>query len=229
MPDLTIILAGQAAARLTRSFQGWLPATRLTRSSRRGAGADGTARGPVSSPPGVSMRCRSASAGGDHCPVQPHGGIRGNVASHSLAEELLARTTRREIARGSAAYFEPIASTKGLANLVGGAVGDLLTEDVDPKSLLEAAERSGSPSLMALGAIYKEYSYSLSRGNWTHPTQMAAAAADAVRAGAMLPGTVMLDGFHVFRGTEMALLESLADRAEGRHHPGPICGDSRRA
>ena len=137
-----------------------------------------------------------------------------NVASHSLAEELLARTTRREIARGSAAYFEPIASTKGLANLVGGAVGDLLTEDVDPKSLLEAAERSGSPSLMALGAIYKEYSYSLSRGNWTHPTQMAAAAADAVRAGAMLPGTVMLDGFHVFRGTEMALLESLADRVE---------------
>ena len=43
------------------------------------------------------------------------------------------------------AYFEPIAATKGLANLIGGAVGDLLTEDVDPKSLLEAAERSGSP------------------------------------------------------------------------------------
>ena len=136
------------------------------------------------------------------------------VASHSLAEELLGRTTRREIENGSAVYFEPIASTKGLANLIGSAIGDLLSEGIEPDALSRAAERSGSPSLKALGAIYKAYSYRIRRGQWTHPVQIAAAAADAVRTGAELPGTVMLDGFHLFRGTEMALLGALADRAE---------------
>ena len=139
-----------------------------------------------------------------------------NVASHSLAEELLGRTTRKEITGSSAAYFEPIASTRGLANLIGGAIGDLLSEGIDPDALSRAAERSGSSSLKALGAIYKGYSHSLRRRHWTHPAQIASAAADAVRTSAQLPvpGAVMLDGFHLFRGTEMALLESLADRAE---------------
>lgn len=136
------------------------------------------------------------------------------VPSHSLAEELLGRTIRGEVAGGPAGYFKPIASTKGLSSLIGSAVGDLLAEDVEPGALQEAAERSGSPSLKALGAIYRAYIYRLRKGHWTHPVQIAAAAASVVRTGARLPGTVMLDGFHLFRGTEMALLEALSDRAE---------------
>ena len=80
------------------------------------------------------------------------------VPSHSVAEELLHRTIRHGIVSGSAAYFEPVASTRGLGNLLGRAIGDLLGEGVDPDALSQAAERSGSRSLEALGAIYREYS-----------------------------------------------------------------------
>ncbi len=134
------------------------------------------------------------------------------VPSHSLAEELLQRTIRLGIESGSAAYFKPVVGTKGLGNLLGGAIGDLLAEGVDPEALSEAAERSGSRSLQALGAIYKEYRSGLRQGHWTHPMQIGAAAADVVEAGADLPGTIMLDGFHLFRETEMDLLEALAGK-----------------
>ena len=134
------------------------------------------------------------------------------VPSHSLAEELLQRTIRLGIESGSAAYFKPVVGTKGLGNLLGGAIGDLLAEGVDPEALSAAAGKSGSRSLQALGAIYKEYLLALRQGNWTHPMQVGAAAADVVKAGADLPGTVMLDGFHLFRETEMDLLEALAER-----------------
>ena len=136
------------------------------------------------------------------------------VPSHSLAEELLQRTIRLGIESGSAAYFRPVAATKGLGSLLGGPIGDLLAEGVDPEALSAAAGRSGSPSLEALGAVYKEYSNRLREGNWTHPMQIGAAAADVVRAGADLPGTIMLDGFHLFRETEMDLLEALAGKAD---------------
>ena len=136
------------------------------------------------------------------------------VPSHSLAEELLKRTIRLGIESGSAAYFKPVAGTKGLGSLLGGAIADLLAEGVDPQALSEAAGRSGSRSLEALGAIYEEYNHGLEQGNWTHPMQIGAAAADVVRAGADLPGTIMLDGFHLFRETEADLLEALAEKAD---------------
>ena len=136
------------------------------------------------------------------------------VPSHSLAEELLRRTIRRAVESGPAAYFRPVAGTGGMGTLLGGAIGDLLAEGVDPRSLSEAAARSGSRSLQALGAIYREYSDRLREGGWTHPVQLAAAAADAVEAGAALPGTILLDGFHLFRATEMDLLEALAGKAD---------------
>ena len=136
------------------------------------------------------------------------------IPSRSLAQELLQRTIRLGIESGSAAYFEPVAETKGLGNLLGGAIGDLLAEGVDPGALSQAAERSGSPGLDALGAIYKDYCQGLGQENWTHPMQIGAAAAGVVRAGADLPGTIMLDGFHLFRETEMDLLEALAGKAD---------------
>ena len=134
--------------------------------------------------------------------------------SRTMAGELLARTARREIERGPAAYFEPIAGTNGFAGLLSAAVDDLLAEAVDPRTLSEAAGKTGSPSLMALGAIFEAYALELERRGWLHPAQIALAAAGAVRAGASAPPIVMLDGFQVVRGSELALLEALADRAE---------------
>ena len=147
------------------------------------------------------------------------------IPSHSVAEELLHRTIRHGIESGSAAYFKPVAATKGLGSLLGRAIGDLLAEGVDPEALSQAAGRSGSPSLEALGAIYKEYSHGLGRENWTHPMQIGAAAADVVRAGADLPGTIMLDGFHLFRETEMDLIEALAGKADVVVALDPDAGD----
>ena len=147
------------------------------------------------------------------------------VPSHSVAEELLHRTIRHEIESGSAAYFEPVAPTRGLGNLLGRAIGDLLGEGVDPDALSEAAARSGSRSLEALGAIYREYSKGLGQENWTHPAQIGAAAAGVVREGADLPGTIMLDGFHLFRETEMDLIEALAGKADVVVTLDPDAGD----
>ena len=137
-----------------------------------------------------------------------------NVPPHGLAEELLQRTMRAEVESGPAAYYKPVAGTRGLGSLVGGAVGDLLAEGVDPESLSRAAGRSESRSLEALAAIYKEYTSRLAQENWTHPLQVGAAAAEVVKAGAALPGAILLDGFHLFRETEMVLLEALAGRAD---------------
>ncbi len=136
------------------------------------------------------------------------------VPSHGLAEELLQRTLRAEVERGPAAYFKPVAGTRGLRSLLAGAVGDLLAEGVDPEALSQAARRSESRSLEALAAIYERYTSRLTQENWTHPLQIGAAAADVVRAGAALPGAILLDGFHLFRGTEMVLLEALAGKAD---------------
>ena len=134
--------------------------------------------------------------------------------SRTLARELLIRTARREIERGPAAYFEPIAGTSGFADLLSAAVDDLLAEAIDPRALSEAAGKSGSPGLTALGSIFEAYSSELQRRGWLHPAQIALAAAGAVRAARTAPAIIMLDGFQVFRGSELVLLEALADRSE---------------
>ncbi len=134
--------------------------------------------------------------------------------SRTLARELLTRTARREIERGPAAYFEPIAGTTGFADLLGAAVDDLLSESADPLALSEAAAKSGPSGLIALGAIFAAYVSELERRGWLHPAQIALAAAGAVRAGRPTPPVVMLDGFQVFRGSELVLLEALAGTSE---------------
>ena len=136
------------------------------------------------------------------------------MVSRTLVEELLARTMRREIERGTAAHFRPIANTAGLGGIVSAAVGDLLAEAIDPRELGEAAGRTGNASLIALSAIYTAYVSELERRGWPHPARAAVAAVDAVNAGAPLPGLVIVDGFHLFRGAEATLLEALAERSE---------------
>ena len=66
--------------------------------------------------------------------------------SRTLAGELLARTARREIERGPAAYFAPIAGTNGFADLLNAAVDDLLAEAIDPRTLSEAAGNRAPPA-----------------------------------------------------------------------------------
>ena len=136
------------------------------------------------------------------------------MVSRTLVEELLARTMRREIVRGTAAHFKPIVNTAGLSGIVSAAVGDLLAEAIDPRELAQATGRTSDASLIALSAIYTAYLAELERRRWPHPARVAVAAVDAVNAGAPLPGLVIVDGFHLFRGTEAALLEALAERSE---------------
>ena len=67
---------------------------------------------------------------------------------------------------------------------------------------------------MGLSAIFAAYRSELDRRDWLHPAQVPLAAAEAVKAGAALPRVVVLDGFQVFRGVELALLQAVAERAE---------------
>ena len=134
--------------------------------------------------------------------------------SNALVEELLTRTARREVERGPAPYFKPIARTGGFSDLLSAAIWDILAEAIEPQALLAASERSGSPSLTALGAIFAAYSSELEQRGWLHPAQIALAATGAVQAGAALPPAIVLDGFQLFRGGELALLEALANRSE---------------
>ena len=49
---------------------------------------------------------------------------------------------------------------------------------------------------------------------WLHPAQTPLAAAKVVKAGTPLPDLVLLDGFHLFRGVELRLLEAIARRSD---------------
>ena len=137
-----------------------------------------------------------------------------SIPAAAVAEELLARTIRREIDGGQAAYFQPIAGTRGLVGLLGASIRDLLAEGIAPQAFAEAASRAGSQSLAALAAIYLAYRSELGRREWVHPSQVAESAAEAVAAGAGLPLAVVVDGFQLFRGTELNLLKALAERCE---------------
>ena len=136
------------------------------------------------------------------------------VPSYTLVEELLARIAGREVEHGPAAYFRPIVGTRGYNDLLSTAINDLLAEAIEPRSLLEAAEKSVSPSLTALGAIFAAFSSELIHRGWLHPVQIPLAATEAVKSGVALSPIIMLDGFQLFRGSELALLEALASRSE---------------
>ena len=138
----------------------------------------------------------------------------GEKISGTVAEELLAAVARRETQSGPAAYFRPIAHTEGFIDLLSAAVSDLLSEDVKPEAMLQSARRSKASSLMALSTIFASYCSALTLRGWLHPAKTPLYAAEAVEAGARLPGLVVVDGFHVFRNVELTLLQTLARRAE---------------
>ena len=129
-----------------------------------------------------------------------------------VAEELLLRVTRREVEAGGASYFRPILHTRGLGRLLRAAIPNLVSEDVDPRRFRSAAGNTGMPALRALAAIYAAYVEELDRRGWTHPSTQPFEAARAVDEGANLPELVVLDGFQMFRASELALLKAVAER-----------------
>ena len=133
-----------------------------------------------------------------------------SVPSQALADELLTRTLRGQVEAGPASYFRPIAGTKGLHTMVRGAIGDLFAEGIAPEAMSTAANRAGSDKLMALAAIYAAYVMELEQRGWVHPSQIPLSAARLVSAENAAVSTIVVDGFHLFRGTELALLQALA-------------------
>ena len=129
-----------------------------------------------------------------------------------VAEELLLRVTRREVETGGASYFRPILHTRGLGRLLRAAIPNLVSERVDPRRFLSAAGNTSMLALEALAAIYSAYHEELSRRGWKHPAAQPYEAAKAVDEGANLPKLVVLDGFQMFRGSELALLKAVAER-----------------
>ncbi len=140
-------------------------------------------------------------------------GDRVDSAIHApVADELLARITRAEVDAGDASYFKPILGTKGLGRLVRAAVLNLVSEAVDPGQFRSSANKSGIPALQALSAIYAAYLADLDHRGWTHPAAQSYEAAKAVDEGATLPELIVLDGFQLLRGSELALLKAVSRR-----------------
>ena len=147
------------------------------------------------------------------------------VAARSVADELLIRVIRREVDSGGASYFRPILRTKGLGRLVRAAVLNLVSESLDAASFQVAARSSGLQALEALAAIYSAYVKEFKRRGWIHPAAMPLEAAQAVMEGARLPQLVVVDGFQLVRGAELALLQAVWKRTPLLVSMDPEAGD----
>lgn len=137
------------------------------------------------------------------------------ILSAARATDELARVARRTVGRGGDAdYFNPIARMAGFVPMIGEAIGDLLAEGIDSRSLANAAARTGSVPARALAAIYGAYVDELREKRLIHPSQVNDKAAESVRLDARAPGIVMVDGFQRFTEGELKLLKALSERAK---------------
>lgn len=137
------------------------------------------------------------------------------ILSASRATDELARVARRTVARGGDAdYFKSIAGMAGFVPMIGGAVGSLLEEEIEPQLLQAAAARITSEPARALADIYAAYVSELEQERLIHPVQVNQWAVMAVRNGANVPGVVMVDGFQRFTASELGLLVALSERAD---------------
>ena len=137
------------------------------------------------------------------------------ILSASRATDELARVARRTVARGGDAdYFNPIAGMAGFVPMIESAVGSLLEEDIKPGSLQAAAAQTDSAPASPLASIYAAYVQELEQRRLIHPVQVNSVAASAIRAGADVPGIVMVDGFQRFTAQEIQLLAALSERAD---------------
>ena len=139
---------------------------------------------------------------------------RASLATREVADELLARTARAQVAEGAAHYFAPIVDTPGFLTLIGAAVADLEQEQVDPGAFAVAAAATGDPRLSALAAIHVAYHAALQERGWRDPRTAIAEAARQIRDESDAPAPVLVDGFQFFRRGELELLEALAARTD---------------
>ena len=147
------------------------------------------------------------------------------VAARSVADELLVRVIRREVESGGASYFRPILRTRGLGRLVRAAVLNLVSERANARDFQVAARSSGLQALEALAAIYSDYVEELNRRGWIHPAAEPLEAAQVVMEGARLPRLIVVDGFQLFRGAELALLQAVGKRTPLLVSMDPEAGD----
>ena len=136
------------------------------------------------------------------------------IPAIDVTTELLRRATRREIDAGAAGRFAAIAETPGLHALLAVAVSELVGLDVEPSALAAAAGRAGSADHEALASVYGAYRDLLEQHRWRDPRETPTLAAEAIRAGAPVPGLVLIDSFEFLNPRELALVAALARRTE---------------
>ena len=136
------------------------------------------------------------------------------VPAIDVAAELLRRATRECIDAGAAGRFEPVADTPGLHALLTGTVSELVGADVEPSDLVEATSRAGSADHEALAAVYGAYRALLDERGWRDPREAPTLTAEAIDAGAALPGLVLIDSFEFLNPRELALVAALARRTD---------------
>ena len=136
----------------------------------------------------------------------------GLTLSREVAADLLRRVSLERIAAGGAGRFEPIAEKPGLHALIAEAVAELVAADVEPTAFAEAASKSGSPDLGALGDIYDAYRRALAERGWRDPGEAPSLAAEAIEGGPSPPGLVLVDSFEFLNPREQSLVAALAER-----------------
>ena len=136
----------------------------------------------------------------------------GLTLSRDVAADLLRRVSLERIASGGAARFDPIAEKPGLHALIAEAVAELVAADVEPTAFAEAASKSGSADLGALGDIYDAYRRALAERGWRDPGEAPSLAAEAIEGGPGLPGLVLVDSFEFLNPREQSLVAALAAR-----------------
>ena len=136
------------------------------------------------------------------------------VPTVDVAAEVLRRATRERIGAGAAGRFAPIADTPGLRALLDRAVSELVGADVAPSDLHDAAARAGSADHEALAAVYGAYRELLDEHGWRDPRETPTLAAEAIDAGATVPGLVLIDSFEFLNPRELELVAALARRTE---------------
>lgn len=129
-----------------------------------------------------------------------------------VASEVLRRVTRERIRQGGAARFAPIGHTPGLHVLIGRAVGDLISEGIDPAAFRTASTAAAYPDLAALADIYEAYRAALAARGWHDPREASARAAEGGLAD--LPGLVLVDGVQFLRSGEVDLVAAMAAQTE---------------
>ena len=135
----------------------------------------------------------------------------GLTLSREVAADLLRRVSLERIAAGGAGRFEPIAEKPGLHALIAEAVAELVAADVEPTAFAEAASKSGSPDLGALGDIYDAYRRALAERGWRDPGEAPSLAAEAIEGGPSPPGLVLVDSFEFLNPREQSLVAALAE------------------